>query len=364
MSREIRKETDFLGNEKEVIYENGSKVGYIKEEQTLCGLGQTVKREYDNAGNKVSETRREHTLLGLGPTVDRTYSPDGERLSETRKEETFFGLGPRVERSYDEKGNIIAEARYKKTFFGLGPTVKRIEYVEQGQSTNPNKGSGYTQSEPVAKVFSGSATPNHYVRKHSGVQWFWMLVIVVLVVAVLLKLESQPKRPVTQLPSLPFMDFSDQVDLVIGAWTLRQMHHLYGSIENDAKSIARLPQGTPVEAKRIGIRTLNYQVYVLKKSITYDLWNGIRQGRQEVNVLLKKGDRVAVLSYYGEGECRVWVKGAAYIAACPDNYEGDSFDVDSRYGETKTEIWAEIVTKAGVVGYLRNPDAQGMSKYD
>jgi hypothetical protein len=69
VTKEIRKEKDWLGNEKEVIYEDGEKTGEIHNEETLFGA--PVKREYDNEGRRVSETRHEHTFGGT--PVERTY---------------------------------------------------------------------------------------------------------------------------------------------------------------------------------------------------------------------------------------------------------------------------------------------------
>ena len=363
MSEEIRKETDFWGNEKEVIYKDGNKVGEIRREETFFGLGPSVKREYDNAGNKVGETRREETLFGLGPTVDRTYAPDGEQISETRKEQTLFGLGPQVERSYDKQGRLLSETRYEKTFLGFGPTVKRVERTQQDSTADSitDRGAEGTESRAGSSTLSTSAGGS---RKSSGVRWLWLVVIAVAVGVIASQIKPRFGMPVAELPPIPFVDFGTQVDLITGEWILRQPQVLYDSMDSEAKPIARLARGARVQARRIGIRSLGYRVYRLTKSMPYELWNFGPQGRKAVNDLLVKGDRFAVLSYFGEGECRVWVRGDAYVAVCPSNYEDDAFSAEAQYGEDKTEIWAEIATASGMVGYLRNPDAQGMSKHE
>lgn len=362
MSDEIRKETDFWGNEKEVIYRDGAKVGEIRHEETFFGLGPSVKREYDNANNKVSETRREETFFGFGPTVDRTYTQNGERIRETRKEETLLGFGPQVERSYDKQGRLLSEARNEKTFFGFGPTVKRIRHTKQDSTANAiaDRGKGELSSRGGSPTKSTSAGGN---RKSSGIRWLWFLVIATVAGVIASRINSRFSMPVAELPPIPYTDFGTQVDLVTGEWVLRKPQVLYSSMDS-TKPIARLARGARVQARKIAIRSLGYRVYRLTKSTPYELWNFGVHGRIAVNSVLAKGDRIAVLSYFGEGECRVWVKGDAYVAECPSNYGEDAFSAEALYGEDKSEIWAEVVTTSGMVGFLRDPDAQGMSKHD
>ena len=119
MAKEIRKEKDWLGREKEVIYEDKEKIGEIREEKTFWG--KSVKREYNAGGEQVSETKPEHTWTGK--PVDRTYSADtGERLSETRHERTLSGK--LVDTTYNDSGELISETRRERTFFGT--PVKRV----------------------------------------------------------------------------------------------------------------------------------------------------------------------------------------------------------------------------------------------
>jgi hypothetical protein len=69
--REVRKETDFWGNEKEIIYENGEKVGEIKSEERggFLGIGsESVKVEYNTHGEEVGFTKPEERggFFGIG----------------------------------------------------------------------------------------------------------------------------------------------------------------------------------------------------------------------------------------------------------------------------------------------------------
>lgn len=139
MSREIRKETDWWGDEKEVIYEDNHRVGEIRTEETWGGFGPTVQRTYDTDGERISETRSEETWGGFGPTVQRTYDTDGKRISETRTEETWGGIGPTVQRTYDTDGERISEIRREETWGGFGPTVKREYDTGAGSRAGGNQ---------------------------------------------------------------------------------------------------------------------------------------------------------------------------------------------------------------------------------
>ena len=145
VGKEIRKETDWLGNEKEVVYENNEKVGEIRNETTFWGT--EVKREYNPDGERVSETRHEQTFFGT--PVDRTYNPDGERISETRHEQTFFGTP--VDRTYDTDDDLLSETKRETTFWGT--PVKRV-YDKQPSAAPPRATSSGADS---SNSYGGSA---------------------------------------------------------------------------------------------------------------------------------------------------------------------------------------------------------------
>jgi hypothetical protein len=169
VSKEIRKETDWLGREKEVIYEDGEKTGEVRSETTFFGT--PVKREYDSDGERVSETRHEHTLSGT--PVDRTYDPDGERKSETRHEHTFFNSP--IDRTYDNEGELIAETRRERTFFGT--PVNRV-YAREGPTASVPNDSG--RSESVSS-YGHSAKPDNS-SSWSAKQWMVIIVVILALV--------------------------------------------------------------------------------------------------------------------------------------------------------------------------------------
>ncbi|MEM2089757.1 MAG: hypothetical protein QXL88_01550 [Candidatus Pacearchaeota archaeon] len=120
MTKEIKKETDWLGREKDVIYENGKKVGEIRHEKTL--FGKPVDRVYNKNGDCISEIRQEKTIWGTSKEV--TYEPGifGNKISETKYEKDVFGRKKGV---IYENGRKIGELKTEKGIFGGRKQVLR-----------------------------------------------------------------------------------------------------------------------------------------------------------------------------------------------------------------------------------------------
>lgn len=167
-----------------------------------------------------------------------------------------------------------------------------------------------------------------------------------------------------EFPPMPFIDQGYQVDVLTGEWQLRRLHTLFADIGDKPRAMGTLNSGETVVADQIAIRTLHYELYEVSKPTTEKFWNLVpKQGDLKTiatKVALKKGDRIFVLSYFGEGECRVWFKGKTYVAECPPTPDVE----DGKAAKLESEVWARVVTPKGVRGYLRNPDALGMSKHD
>lgn len=118
MGKEIKKETDWLGREKWVIYEDGKKTGETKRETNWLGEEKQVTR--DNSGRKVSETRRETGWFGEEKLV--TYDNHGEKLSETKPEKDWFGTPKEV---IYERGEKIGELKGEEGLWDLLCGVRR-----------------------------------------------------------------------------------------------------------------------------------------------------------------------------------------------------------------------------------------------
>ncbi|MEK6819859.1 MAG: hypothetical protein AABY03_01520 [Nanoarchaeota archaeon] len=123
MVREIKKEQGLLDAlfgipEKEVIYEDGRKIGEIRQETTL--FGDHVGRVYDTGGNKISETRQEKDWLGRDVRV--TCDTKGNIISKQKE----TSEGTRIEQ-YDDKGRLKTITEHKKGLFGGNVDITRDE---------------------------------------------------------------------------------------------------------------------------------------------------------------------------------------------------------------------------------------------
>lgn len=175
MTKEIRKEPDFWGNFREVIYVDGKKVGEIREEKTPI-LGEPIKVEYDNENKKVSETRTDYTWRG--EEVERTYI-GGRRVTETRHEKTAI-LGEPVDRTYARDGSLISEMRYELT--PLGVPIKRISMVKRSaagakRDSAESEPDGSSAGSPVRESSSSAPTPSFRQKAPKEGQWPILLIV-------------------------------------------------------------------------------------------------------------------------------------------------------------------------------------------
>ena len=136
-----------------------------------------------------------------------------------------------------------------------------------------------------------------------------------------------------------------------------------------------LPKGLNVDGLSLAVHTLSYAIAELKKPLTRqfsgDNFNQATQQRELFTIPLQRGDKIAYISYFGEGECRVWVKGRTYISGCFDGGVDDDDELvrNAHYsGDTNTTHWASVRTPDGSKGWLWIKDAdfksiQGISKH-
>lgn len=135
--REVRTEKGFWGNEREIIYEDGQRVGdYRLEERGGIGGwgGETVKSEYNNTGDRVGYTRKEQQggILGFLTTdVEVGYNIDGKKLGYSKVEERggIAGMLTHHERvGYDTDGKETSSTHSEKRggLLGVGSTRTRV----------------------------------------------------------------------------------------------------------------------------------------------------------------------------------------------------------------------------------------------
>ena len=166
--QEIRKETDFWGNEKEVIYQDGKKIGEIRIEDRggFLGIGtESTKVEYDSTGNEVSHTTREERggFCGIGTReVSVKRDVDGEEISTLEVEERggFCGIGSHhVRAERDTNGDLVSESNHERRgdFLGFGGERVRVVKVKEKVSSgyaHKHGGESITSEQYDSELYS------------------------------------------------------------------------------------------------------------------------------------------------------------------------------------------------------------------
>ena len=138
----------------------------------------------------------------------------------------------------------------------------------------------------------------------------------------------------------------------------------------NSKVIAALPAGASLRAVKVEILTVRPAVCeaVRDGAHTISQWvsQGGRKDTRDIQVPIRRGDRVHELGYYEEGTCSIWIKGATGLAECGMNGLSGGAPLCRYAGPEKpvTEVWAHVVTSNGQRGWIRNPKATGMSRHD
>lgn len=178
------------------------------------------------------------------------------------------------------------------------------------------------------------------------------------------------------LPPLPVIERDKEIDLYAGKWRLLKPFPLYAK-EGGGAVIKTLQKGQNLDGLSLAVHTLAYGVAELKRPLTRqfsgDHFNQVTQQRELSVIPLQRGDKIAYISYFGEGECRVWVKGRTYISSCfgagLDDVGDAELERNAHYsGKIKTTHWAWVRTPDGSKGWLWIKDAdfesiQGISKH-
>lgn len=155
-----KKETSLFGNEKEVHYEDGKKVGETKYRETFWGG--KVQDHFDSSGNKIGETRREEKLFS-----DKAvhYNTKGDKIGYTKNDKTIFGN--EIQKHYDQSGKQTGKSTYEEGLFGGRKKVHDGEYYkgsrkyfEESDSNTNNNDSIHNQS-----YGSSSIAPDLYSRQ-------------------------------------------------------------------------------------------------------------------------------------------------------------------------------------------------------
>ena len=193
MGKEIKKETDWLGREKWVIYEGKEKVGETRKETDLLGREKQVT--YDTRKEKVSETKRETDLLGREKYV--TYDR-GQKISETKYETDCLGRPKEV---IYEKGQKIGELKREEATSDIiwGTERKKlyeapgydVDLTKRGSREKPPK----TGDSSHESYYGSDAIYNAYgARKNfpTWAKWFSGLAIFGILATLFLQASIPP----------------------------------------------------------------------------------------------------------------------------------------------------------------------------
>ncbi len=199
--RETPKTRDFLGNEKEEIFEDGRKVGEIKSEDRggILGIGgEQMRVEHDNDGNERSHTKVESrgAFLGMGSEpVEVRYDRSGDEVGTSKVEERggILGVGShhvRVER--DSDGNELSQSNHERRgdFLGMGgERVKVSRYSDRPEADAGEPARAEYQSTQGSSIQASSKS------------FFLPLVLIICLGAYLLSNYLRPSSPLNHLPA-------------------------------------------------------------------------------------------------------------------------------------------------------------------
>ena len=174
--REIKTETNWLGEEKQIIYEDGRKVGEICSEDRggFFGIGsERVDVEYTNDGSEVSYTKSEDRggVLGIGAEETRvTYdSNTDQEIEASRVEERggIFGIGSHhVRVGRDTEGNEISQTNHENRGGFLGIGTERVRVKRNTSSKKARRAKTDTKNDTVSSY--STSTPSDTGTVSSG----------------------------------------------------------------------------------------------------------------------------------------------------------------------------------------------------
>ena len=153
MSKEIKKETTWLGETKWVTYEDGEKTGESKRERGgFLGLGEEREVTYDTHGQKLSETKQERDWRGRPKDVIYEH---GRRVGELRREDGVTDI------VFDTKRKVLHEApgrdidltkrATRKTPAGTEASFSGSDYSYEAPTPSPRRESGKRNSDEIAR---------------------------------------------------------------------------------------------------------------------------------------------------------------------------------------------------------------------
>lgn len=136
--RITKKETDLWGNEKEIHFENGKKIGETKFRKNIWG--DTIQDHYDSSMSKIGETRAMNGIFGS----KAIHSDNHGDIGYSRNEETLFGN--KYQSHFDMSGKEVGKSHYEETLFGKRYKEHTGEFFKAKSSDNSESNSYYSNN--------------------------------------------------------------------------------------------------------------------------------------------------------------------------------------------------------------------------
>ncbi len=322
---------------------------------------------------------------GLVPThpVNKVYLDTGDGV--ITHEGQRFAPSDTVQGScFENQGSVTARdsslrlspvnvggARVKEVFLGFPDTWRPGEF-------NLYANDGFYGYKHAKNFVSGSPRMEAYVDcpsadncDHHAFQY---------TLAWLNSLSGRLERLFSVLPNYKYVEdvFPGEGGL-LGKWTLRESHKFYSS-PFDYKdnpyavgSLLTLQPGTIVTADKFRTFTHSYGACEVTKprTATITQYNDYPLDWNEISLSLKQGDIIITMMYYGEGVCKLLLNGKILSPVdCPCPLDSDgctesaSLVCDNTLQEYQVDWWARSQLTTGTVGWLHEPNAQGMSVFE
>jgi hypothetical protein len=223
-----RKETDWLGREKEVHYDkDGEKTGETRFETDW--LGRSVQRHYNVEGDKVGETRKGSDWLGR----DRAehFDSEGNRSGYSKNDADW--LGRPVQRHYNQDGENLGSTRRDTDWLGR-PLKRHLGSGGKREGLSPRDADlqrGEHSAVGGSSDSSSSSDTRQTTADHRSGAALWTIACVLFATAIFFLLSFgylvSPKRPsaVPQAPQLRLPETPSYMEathrVALGNWLLR-----------------------------------------------------------------------------------------------------------------------------------------------
>jgi hypothetical protein len=152
----------------------------------------------------------------------------------------------------------------------------------------------------------------------------------------------------------------------LNSWRLRKGATLMAATNSNAQALGVLAAGIRLKALAIEIHTIRPAVAEAVRNGELPVEIRSTLPGKEKKVAFAKGERLYTLYYYEEGYCAVSAKGVVGIAECNGNAMGEDNPLFRTLGSgnPEVEVWALVATGDGRRGWIKSPDAHGMSRHD